>query len=174
VATSIGLGVGFTKMGQSIKHPRWGPLVAGWAGFAGCVGAGCASLLLMRKDELYNGVNVSDANGLVHGKSKVAAQEGIAKCCVSRVVWNIPATGMTPLILLKWHATPACIALPMPAKLAVDTVIISIGLVVGLFPGQALFSQNASVPLDRIEPEFRGCLTEKGEPVTEFFYNKGL
>jgi hypothetical protein len=43
------------KLGASIKHPRWGALVAGWAGFVGCVGAGWASLLLMRRDELALG-----------------------------------------------------------------------------------------------------------------------
>ena len=29
----------------------------------------------------------------MHGKSKTAAREGIAKCAASRVVWNLPATG---------------------------------------------------------------------------------
>ena len=66
VTASIGLGVGFNKLGASIKHPRWGPLIQGWAGFAGCVGAGWTSLILMRRDELAQGVNVVDEDGTRH------------------------------------------------------------------------------------------------------------
>ncbi|KAH8072080.1 ion transmembrane transporter [Aureococcus anophagefferens] len=96
VAASVALGVGCTKLGASMTHPVWGPRVAGWAGFAGCVGAGWASLLLMRRDELANGVNVVDGDGAVRGQSRVAAREGIGKCCAARVVWNIPPPGSRP------------------------------------------------------------------------------
>ena len=174
VTASILLGVGMKKLGASIKHPRLGPLVSGWAGFMGCVGAGWTSLVLMRRDELSNGVNVVDADGVVHGKSKVAAKEGIAKCCASRVVWNVPATGVTPLLLARWHATPLCATLPLAPKLAVDTAIITSGILCGVYPGQALYEQRADIAAADLEPEFRDCKTKDGAPVATFFYNKGL
>ena len=174
VTASIGLGVGFNKLGASIKHPRWGPLIQGWAGFAGCVGAGWTSLILMRRDELAQGVNVVDEDGTVHGQSKVAAREGIAKCCASRVVWNIPATGITPVALSYWHATPLCAALPLVPKLAVDTSIITCGILCGVYPGQALYTQNATIDVSSLEPEFANKTTKDGKPITSFFYNKGL
>ena len=174
VSASLALGVGFNRLGAAIKHPKWGPLVSGWAGFAGCVGAGWASLLLMRRDELANGVNVVDADGTVHGQSKAAARVGIAKCCASRVVWNIPATGITPLALAKWHATPLCASLPLAPKLAVDAAICTTGVVMGVYPGQALFTQKAEINAADLEPEFHAKATKDGAPVATFFYNKGL
>lgn len=174
VAASIALGVGMKKLGASIKHPRLGPLIAGWAGFAGCVGAGWTSLILMRRDELSNGVNVTDSEGTCHGTSQVAAREGIAQCCASRVVWNIPATGVTPLALAKWHASPMCMAMPLIPKLGVDVCIITTGILCGVYPGQALYSQKADIAAADLEPNFQNLKLKTGEPVTTFFYNKGL
>ena len=174
VAASVALGAGVTKLGASMTHPVWGPRVAGWAGFAGCVGAGWASLLLMRRDELANGVNVVDGDGAVRGQSKIAAREGIGKCCAARVVWNVPATGITPVALAAWHATPLCAALPFAPKMAVDTAIITSGIIVGVYGGQALYVQRASIDAAALEPEFQGLAAKDGSPVTSFTYNKGL
>lgn len=174
VTASIGLGVGMKKFGASIKHPRWGPLIAGWAGFAGCVGAGWASLILMRRDELANGVNILDMDGTNHGQSQNAAREGIAKCCASRVVWNIPATGMTPLLLAKWHSTPMSRSLSLIPKLAVDASIVTFGIVLGVYPGQALFTQRAEIPVERLEKRFQNLKRPDGTPIKTFFFNKGL
>ena len=174
MAASVALGAGVTKLGASMTHPVWGPRVAGWAGFAGCVGAGWASLVLMRRDELAHGVNVVDGDGAVRGQSRVAAREGIGKCCAARVVWNIPATGITPVALAAWHATPLCAALPFAPKMAVDTAIITSGIIVGVYGGQALYVQRASIDAAALEPEFQGLAAKDGSPVTSFTYNKGL
>ena len=72
VAAALGLGVGVNRLGARLGNPR----VSQFAGFVGCVGAGWTSLLLMRRDELANGVNVADADGTVHGSSHVAGPRG--------------------------------------------------------------------------------------------------
>ena len=104
----------------------------------------------------------------------MAAREGIAKCCAARVVWNLPATGITPVALAGWHATGVSKALPLAPRLAVDTAIISAGLLAGVYPGQALFSQKADIAARSLEPEFAAKTTADGTPVTAFYYNKGM
>jgi hypothetical protein len=37
-----------------------------------CVGAGCASLLFMRYNEIRDGVDVKDEDGKIHGRSSVS------------------------------------------------------------------------------------------------------
>ena len=101
------------------------------AGFVGCVGAGWASLVMMRKDELQNGVNVVDDEGTVHGKSKTAAREGIAKCAASRVVWNLPATGITPFLCAAYTKSAMNKAMPM-MNLPATTAIITCGIIAGV------------------------------------------
>ncbi|KAK7242053.1 ion transmembrane transporter [Aureococcus anophagefferens] len=93
----------------------------------------------------------------------VAAREGIGKCCAARVVWNIPATGITPVALAAWHATPLCAGAPAP-KMAVDTAIITSGIIVGVYGGQALYVQRASIDAAALEPEFQGLAAKDGRP----------
>ena len=84
------------------------------------------------------GVNVKDEDGVVHGKSKVAAQEGIGKCCASRVVWNIPSTGLMPILIARYlnssmHRRAPWLSLP------VQTAFITVGAALGVYPGQVRY-----------------------------------
>lgn len=128
---------------------------------------------MMRRDELINGVNVKDDEGTVHGKSVVAAREGIAKCCAARVVWNIPATGVMPFVLSGFAATNFAKRNPR-LLFPMQTVLITGGIVLGVYPGQALFTQQATIDASKLEPEFRNLKLSDGRPVTELTYNKGL
>ena len=105
----IGLSIGTQKIGDIMKS---GVVRAG-APFIGCVGAGWASLICMRYDELENGVYLKDSEGNQYGKSKAAASEGIAKCCAARVFWNIPILCGSPL--------------PLPAKWSLNNLHLSSG-----------------------------------------------
>ena len=44
----------------------------------------------------------------------------------------------------------------------------------GVYPGQALFTQKAEIQAADLEPEFQNKATKDGVPVATFFYNKGL
>jgi hypothetical protein len=121
----------------------------------------------MRYDELQNGVYLKDREGNQYGKSKVAAKEGITKCCAARVFWNIPILCGSPLLLnayyaTAFHATNPAITIPM--QLMVSTAMVCIGI----YPAQAVFSQEASISVNDVEPEFRDV------GVSTFYYNKGL
>ena len=128
---------------------------------------GKASLICMRYDELENGVYLKDREGNEYGKSKAAASEGIAKCCAARVFWNIPILCGSPLLLNAYYSTafhaanPAC---TIPMQLVVSTAMICLGI----YPAQAVFTQEAEISVDKVEPEFQST------GVKTFYYNKGL
>jgi tricarboxylate carrier len=165
----IGLSVGTQKLGDLLKKSggMLGGVVRAGGPFIGCVGAGWASLICMRYDELSNGVYLKDIDGKQYGKSKIAAQQGIGKCCAARVFWNIPILMGSPLLLNLYYATAfhaSNPALMIPTQLAVSSAMICLGI----YPAQAVFSQNATISVDEIEPEFRDT------GVSTFYYNKGL
>lgn len=165
VAAALALGVGAVKLGDILVHPvmRQSAGFAGWYELhsvtrdpraqaspdtsiccrsyhptshrTSSVGAGWASLALMRRDEMENGVNMIDDEGTVHGKSKIAAREGIGKCCIARVAWNIPATFLPPFAIDAYSRTAFNARNPR-LRLGVQTLICTTGIALGLYPGQ--------------------------------------
>lgn len=67
--------------------------------------------------------------------SKVAAGEGIAKCCAARVIWNVPCTGVVPVAYSYYAATKLAKAKPM-LNIPVHIGLVVMGISAGLFPGQ--------------------------------------
>ena len=85
----------------------------------------------------------------------------------ARLFWNIPILGCTPLLTGAYYSTAFFAANPwtrIPAEVFFGTAM----LMVGVYPAQAVFSQKATIPAARLEPEFQGLGVE------EFVYNKGL
>jgi hypothetical protein len=58
--------------------------------------------------------------------------------------------------------------------LPVLTCVSMVAVVMGLYPAQAVFSQNALIPASRLEPQFQGLNASDGSPITHFTFNKGL
>mmetsp|Transcript_7248 Transcript_7248/g.14845 ORF Transcript_7248/g.14845 Transcript_7248/m.14845 type:complete len:383 (+) Transcript_7248:142-1290(+) len=174
IATAVSLSVGVVKLGEKLKHPA----VRGSAGFVGCLGSGWASLILMRKNELDHGVDVFDEDGNKRGLSKVAATEGIFKCCLARIVWNVPCTGLVPIAYSYYQASKFAAKRPALA-IPVHACLITFGLTAGLIPGQALFTQTASIDAAKLEPQFQDLMRHKSglqqqETVRTYTYNKGM
>lgn len=177
VSVSVGLSVGMQKFGSFMqaKSPGMiGRVVSGGAPFVGVVGAGCVSLILMRYNEIENGVHVRDADGTEYPKSKVAAREGIGKCCAARVLWNIPILVGAPLVINSYlksamHLRNPRLSIPMQALISTGAIIL------GIYPAQAVFTQEASIAASKLEPEFqKQPLADGSGFVDTFFYNKGL
>eukprot|EP00301_Raphidiophrys_heterophryoidea_P016088 c252_g1_i1.p1 GENE.c252_g1_i1~~c252_g1_i1.p1 ORF type:complete len:329 (+),score=79.50 c252_g1_i1:64-1050(+) len=176
-ATSVamGLALGVQKLGAVLgrRGGAIGTMVTKSAPFIATVGAGWASLLLMRKDEITHGVLMRDDQGNVYGKSQNAATEGIVKCCAARVFWNIPLLVFTPVIMSAYYKTRIHAARPQ-LNIPMQVVTATAMTCLGVYPAQAVFSQTASVPAARLEPRFQNIRNAKGEPINTFFYNKGL
>jgi hypothetical protein len=58
--------------------------------------------------------------------------------------------------------------------LPVLTCVSTIAVILGLYPAQAVFSQNAAIPASRLEPEFQGLKASDGTTISQFTFNKGL
>lgn len=139
----------------------------------GLLKAGTIALVVTRKGELDKGVPVNDATGVSHGNSHAAAKEGLSKCGLARVIWNIPVLLIPPPLMQVLSNTKFFKANPR-LNLPLYTLISTVAVVVGIYPAQAIFPQYDSIPVERLEPQFQGLKTAAGDPIDRFYYNKGL
>lgn len=175
VSSSIGIALGMSKASDKLssRFPTAAGAVRMVIPFCAVVAAGTASLLIVRQGELKNGVQISDAEGTVHGSSIVAAKEGLAQCTAARVLWNIPTLIIPPIIISQLDKKNVFRNRPR-TRLSFLTAMSTVAVVIGLYPAQAVFAQRASISADSVEPQFREIKNSKGQHVREFFYNKGL
>lgn len=175
VGTSLGIAYGMNKASTNLsaKFPRAAGAVKMMIPFSAVVAAGTASLLIVRQGELRKGVQVSDAEGKVHGSSVVAAQHGLAQCSLARVLWNIPTLIIPPIVVSQLDKTSLFKGRPR-TRLSFLTALSTAAVVVGLYPAQAVFAQKASIPAASLEPQFQNLKDSRGQPIQKFFYNKGL
>eukprot|EP01062_Namystynia_karyoxenos_P022419 TRINITY_DN18598_c0_g1_i1.p1 TRINITY_DN18598_c0_g1~~TRINITY_DN18598_c0_g1_i1.p1 ORF type:complete len:354 (+),score=97.13 TRINITY_DN18598_c0_g1_i1:94-1062(+) len=170
VAGSIGVGAGMIRFADRLKARggRFGGPVRAFAPYAGTVCGGVTTLLCMRWQELSTGVTLRDpATGQEHGRSKVAAREGLGMCSAARFIWNIPVFAFTPMLHAAYHRSRMAAAFPA-LKIPMEVLLASMCIVLGIYPAQAMFTQQALIPASRLEPEFQG----KG--IECYVYNKGL
>lgn len=71
----------------------------------------------MRQNELIEGVDVQDKDGLIVGKSRVAAAKGISQVVFSRILMAAPGMLLLPVIMerlerLNWFKRLAILHAP--------------------------------------------------------------
>ena len=59
-------------------------------GYCAVASSSAANVYAMRMGEMDSGVTVKDEEGRDYGQSKVAAEDGIYKTMISRVVYSVP------------------------------------------------------------------------------------
>lgn len=77
------------------------PFVQRYVPFAAVASANCVNIPLMRQMELKNGIEVTDENGKIVGKSRAAAVKGISQVVFSRIVMAAPGMLVLPIIMRK-------------------------------------------------------------------------
>eukprot|EP00760_Papus_ankaliazontas_P010558 PhM_4_TR14351/c0_g1_i1/m.93988 len=135
--------------------------------------SGIANLCLMRRMDWlpgYPGVKVYDDEGTCHGESLAAGRTGIAKCSMSRFVWNIPAMMLPPALMIPLSTLSFVRRHPR----VVEPCLIFCGLTLGIPMALALFQQQDVIAVDGLEERFHNLQKKNGEPVTHVVYNKGL
>jgi len=172
ITVSVGTAVG---LGQALKAA---PLSAAMAAFLGRVVPFSAvatsnvfNVSMMRSGELTSGIPVKDADGNVRGISKEAAKSAVTQAAITRAVMPAPVLLLPPVVM---QALDRVVRIPVRARGSVEFAVI-IGCVAGALPAAiALFPQEASIPVDKLEPEFRNLTTNDNAPVREVTFNKGV
>lgn len=142
--------------------------------FLAVAGAASANLAFMRKNEWMpsgQGLAVKDEDGVVRGQSLVAGRDSLYKCCLARILWNIPCM-VLPIVCAIPLRTYVPIARRNPYL--TEVMLQVVGLTLGVPPALAAFNIHQTIPASALEKQFHGLKRKDGSPVLELTYYKGL
>ncbi|KAG9410208.1 Sideroflexin-5 [Aphanomyces cochlioides] len=170
-ATSVGLGKAVEH--ASFLAPTARMILSKTVPFVAVAAAGAGNAVFMRFKELTDGIDILDNEGVVRGRSQEAGKQSLTQVALTRVALPMPILLFPPFIL---EAMKTAKALPKNRFGRVFTEISVVTLCIwGAFPAAiALFPQYGTIPASEVEPQFQNLKNSKGEPITEFTYNKGI
>jgi tricarboxylate carrier len=165
VVASGGIAVG---LGEMTKRFASFKSISKFVPFFAVASAGALNVLLMRYNEIEEGIQVKDLDGNVVGTSKIAGKMAISQVAATRVILPIPVL-LLPPILMRFVTLTA----RTPRMLA-ELGIISACLGVGLPIAISMFPQKSLVPVKDLEPEFQDLKDKNGNAINTLTFNKGL
>ena len=125
--------------------------------------AGNLNLVIIRRKELYEGVNVYNKDGELVGNSKVAAKDGLLKTCGLRALYQYPGCYLAVLGKMMVQGLNLYPAGRVAAGMT-DLGVFAFTMAINMPICMAAFPQIVSA--EKLEPELDGS---KG-----FYYNRGL
>ncbi|KAM9978232.1 hypothetical protein ACTFIY_012000 [Dictyostelium cf. discoideum] len=168
---AVGLGWGVNKL--NIQNKTISSALRMMVPFTAVTSAGIANVLIMRGNEMVNGIDIKDKDGVIHGKSKEAGKSAVYKVAFSRAATSFPALLLPPIVMGLFERTSFVKKYPkvrMPLNLAVIAAIFNTSLPAAI----ALFPQESTISANSLEPQFRNIKDKNGNIIKEFIYNKGL
>ncbi|KAJ3121807.1 hypothetical protein HK098_003348 [Nowakowskiella sp. JEL0407] len=174
VASSCTIAVGLSallKRSQSRFTPSTFSMLSKAVPFAAVAAAGTANVVLMRRKELVDGIDVYNRKGELLGKSTAAGSAAVSQVAVSRVATAFPAVFL-PGIVMSQLEKMTWIKRNPSAGIALNLLTITASLMAALPCAVAIFPQEATLKVSSLEPKLAKQLKEKGEDVV--YFNRGL
>lgn len=176
VSSSILIGLGgqwlTRKYGAKTGSISWKRFQNGLVSLCALSTAGFINLFLIRYSEIHRGIMVYNKEK-PYGKSKVAAKNAVITSALTRSLLPIPLT-IVPALL--WKMVEIAKLTPKSPKgiIGIDVIVTAISLTVALPLAIAIFKQELTLKNEKLEPQFHKLKDNKGNPIHEFTFNKGL
>jgi hypothetical protein len=135
--------------------------------------ANAANLFCVRRGEFTNGIPVLSKDGKEMGISKVAGRTAVIQTAFSRAIMPVLPL-FVPTISFYYLTKLKMMPKNRGIKMAVETLVFLAALIYAPPMACAIFPQLARAPVTKLESEFQNLTDERGRPITELFYNKGL
>ncbi|XP_055689152.1 sideroflexin-2 [Lutzomyia longipalpis] len=163
---------------KSMWQKRAGPFIQRYVPFAAVAAANCVNIPLMRQNELIQGIEVSDEDGNIVGRSRIAAAKGISQVVISRITMAAPGMLILPVIMeqlekIAWFRRMHILHAPFQTVAVGCFLSFMVPTACALFPQKC--SLNVSI-IERYEEDlYKDIKTNtKGKPPTVVYFNKGL
>ncbi|CDW88110.1 mitochondrial tricarboxylate carrier family [Stylonychia lemnae] len=141
--------------------------------FLALAGAGYVNSMVMRNQELKNGITLYDEHNIEVGMSKVAAKQAVMQTATTRILLAFEMVfvpGFIIGLLQKRYMMPQSGGLRSLSELA----IISSVLLLGLPASIAAYHREGRIEPRQVERELRNYTLTDGKPPKYFYYNRGL
>jgi tricarboxylate carrier len=162
-----------TALGLNALVKNLPPLAGRFVPFAAVAAANCINIPLMRRSELSEGIMLSTESGEKVGESKIAAKEGISQVVLSRIMMASPGMILIPLVMNKLEQKGTFKRMPWlgaPLQIGLLGMILTFATPMCC----AIFKQQASISVDKVESELQEKLRSLPNPPSILVYNKGL
>lgn len=130
--------------------------------------ASTLNVLLMRKNELNEGIDVMDKKGKVVGTSQVAAKSALTEMAVSRATLGGSCMLLPALLMTSAEKMPVLKKIPK-LKMPVNLLICALSFFVTLPACNAIYPQISQINVESLESSIK---TNTKEAV--LYYNRGL
>lgn len=167
-ALSIALGLGALIKRANRLSPTTKMLIQRFVPFPAVATASTCNVILMRNNELSEGIVVVDKDDNVVGTSVIAAEKALMETAITRIFLPAPILIIPPVVMSFLERTKFLISRPklhLPIHAFVVTAAFGLALPVAI----ALFPQYSQIKTEKLEPEFKELTKE-----TCLYYNKGL
>lgn len=165
-------------MSQWVKRAKFSPsmraVMTRAVPFTAVAAAGVANVVLMRSNEMTEGISVHSEDGKDVGKSKTAGQIALAATAVSRIGISAVALVAPPVGMALLERTGMFRSGNMWVRQGATLAVIGTTLMLGMPAAIALFPQHLKVSPKLLEPEFANKTNKSGQPLQTVVINKGL
>ncbi|XP_033756892.1 sideroflexin-5-like [Pecten maximus] len=170
VTSAVSIAVALNKFIQKADKfsPATKTLITRFVPFPAVAAANVCNVLLMRNNELAEGIEVVDSNQNVVGTSKIAAKRALQETAITRMFLPAPVLMLPPLVMSLIERTRFLKRNPK-YHLAVNAVVCTAVFGCALPVAIALFPQYSRISVKDLEPELQTKTTE-----SVLSYNKGL
>ena len=134
--------------------------------------ANVCNVVLMRMNELREGIAVTAPDGTVLGSSQVAARRAVAETALTRIVLPLPILVLPAIIMAGLERTRLLRTAGPVLRIGVQTVVCTAAFAFALPLAISLFPQYGELPVARLEPAIRAAAALRGTDTAVF--NKGL
>lgn len=173
-ASSVGTVMGLHALVDRVpKSKPWKPIARRIVPFCGVAAADFLNLAITRRNEILEGIKVSDSNGDELGHSRKAGIRAVGACIMGRIAAAAPILVVPPLVLHRLERTSLYrqrpyLATPTLMAMIAGSIQVCVPLCIGMF------HQHATIDVQKLEPEFRSKTDRFGNKITHVFYNKGI
>jgi len=142
--------------------------------YVAVITAGACNVGFTRMDEISNGIDVSDAEGNVVGRSVAAGKIAVFKTVTSRSCFLPIFPLVIPPVVMKIVLATGAVAAGGMGAIFVELCTITASMSVGLPAALALQPLRMELDVSSLEPEFQGLKDKAGKPLTHVYASKGM
>lgn len=170
VTAAITISVGLNLMLRRLNGltPAVKNLVQRFVPLPAVATASTLNVVLMRRHELNEGIDVVDKEGGVVGTSKLAAKKALTEMAITRAILPVPLLTIPPIVMTFLEKT-ALLRKNPKLNMPFNIIVCSISFFFALPATIAIFPQMSEVQVKELEPEIQQKAKE-----SVVYYNKGL
>ena len=186
VSMSCGIGFGLRQITKNYNLAT-NVFLRGFIPYTAITLASCLNLYFIRWNEVTEGITlrikcdkteketkenrIQTMEWKEVGKSRVAGNVALIKCCIARMVWSVPPLFFPPMIMKGLFLNKQWFLRLKPwHKMCIESSVIGCVLFTFIPPSLATFPQRDSITNKWLEPQFK----EQFSDDTLFYFNKGL